>query len=210
MNSSKKIKKFILDNLSQHQKDIIQEAIVKFGISRQAVHRHMNSLIVEKKVAAFGNTKGRYYELMPMVNYNKTINIVSSKGPNHLLKKIILPHLKSLSKNIYEIFEFSISALLNNVYAHADASKLYFKIFVNRDVSHFILSDNGIGIESHALDRLFERFYRVDKNRSREIGGTGLGLAIVKHILEGHNQQINVRSTPGLGTTFSFILEKGE
>ncbi len=72
------------------------------------------------------------------------------------------------------------------------------------------ISDNGIGIESHALDRLFERFYRVDKNRSREIGGTGLGLAIVKHILEGHNQQINVRSTPGLGTTFSFILEKGE
>ena len=72
------------------------------------------------------------------------------------------------------------------------------------------VSDNGIGIESDSLDRLFERFYRVDKNRSREIGGTGLGLAIVKHILEGHNQQINVRSTAGVGTTFSFILEKGK
>tara|TARA_B100000945_G_C20348982_1_gene581272 strand:+ start:106 stop:1110 length:1005 start_codon:yes stop_codon:yes gene_type:complete len=72
------------------------------------------------------------------------------------------------------------------------------------------VADNGIGIESDSLDRLFERFYRVDKNRSREIGGTGLGLAIVKHILEGHNQQINVRSTPGVGTTFSFILEKSK
>ena len=72
------------------------------------------------------------------------------------------------------------------------------------------VADNGIGIESDSLDRLFERFYRVDKNRSREIGGTGLGLAIVKHILEGHNQQINVRSTPGIGTTFSFILEKSK
>tara|TARA_B000000437_G_scaffold218545_1_gene198015 strand:- start:54 stop:1058 length:1005 start_codon:yes stop_codon:yes gene_type:complete len=70
------------------------------------------------------------------------------------------------------------------------------------------IADDGIGIEEDSLDRLFERFYRVDKNRSREIGGTGLGLAIVKHILEGHNQQINVRSTVGVGSTFSFILEK--
>ena len=72
------------------------------------------------------------------------------------------------------------------------------------------VADDGIGIGSESLDRLFERFYRVDKNRSREIGGTGLGLAIVKHILEGHNQQINVRSTVGIGSTFSFILEKGK
>jgi len=70
------------------------------------------------------------------------------------------------------------------------------------------VADNGIGIKKQSLDRLFERFYRVDKNRSREIGGTGLGLAIVKHILECHNQQINVRSTINVGSTFSFILEK--
>ena len=72
------------------------------------------------------------------------------------------------------------------------------------------VADNGIGIDKESLDRLFERFYRVDKNRSREIGGTGLGLAIVKHILEGHNQQINVRSTKDIGSTFSFILEKAK
>tara|TARA_B100000900_G_scaffold69732_1_gene54963 strand:- start:18366 stop:19364 length:999 start_codon:yes stop_codon:yes gene_type:complete len=72
------------------------------------------------------------------------------------------------------------------------------------------VADNGIGIDQISLNRLFERFYRVDKNRSREIGGTGLGLAIVKHILEGHNQTINVRSTKGVGSTFSFILEKGK
>ena len=72
------------------------------------------------------------------------------------------------------------------------------------------IADNGIGIEEELLDRLFERFYRVDKNRSREIGGTGLGLAIVKHILEVHKQTINVRSTKGVGSTFSFILEKAK
>lgn len=70
------------------------------------------------------------------------------------------------------------------------------------------VADNGIGISQQNLPRLFERFYRVDKSRSRDQGGTGLGLAIVKHILESHNQVINVRSTEDVGTTFSFTLQK--
>jgi len=69
------------------------------------------------------------------------------------------------------------------------------------------VSDNGNGISSHHLPRLFERFYRVDKSRSRNEGGTGLGLAIVKHIIEAHRQTINVRSTVSKGTTFSFTLK---
>jgi len=72
------------------------------------------------------------------------------------------------------------------------------------------VADNGIGIDEDSLPRLFERFYRVDKNRSRDIGGTGLGLAIVKHIIEAHKQTINVRSTKDVGSTFSFILEKAK
>lgn len=72
------------------------------------------------------------------------------------------------------------------------------------------VSDNGIGIGKEHLPRLFERFYRVDKGRSREQGGTGLGLAIVKHILEAHGQTINVRSSEGVGSTFSFTLRKAK
>ena len=70
------------------------------------------------------------------------------------------------------------------------------------------ITDTGIGIKQKHLPRLFERFYRVDKNRSRKKGGSGLGLAIVKHILEAHNQSVHVRSTIGIGTTFGFTLEK--
>jgi len=72
------------------------------------------------------------------------------------------------------------------------------------------VSDNGIGIAPQHLKHLFDRFYRVDRNRSRDVGGTGLGLSIVKHILEAHNQSVHVRSTENVGTTFSFTLEKAE
>lgn len=72
------------------------------------------------------------------------------------------------------------------------------------------VSDNGIGIEKKKLPRVFERFYRVDKSRSREQGGTGLGLSIVKHIIEAHNQTINVQSVLDEGTTFTFTLEKAK
>jgi len=70
------------------------------------------------------------------------------------------------------------------------------------------VTDDGIGIEEKNLPRVFERFYRTEKSRSRKVGGSGLGLSIVKHIIEAHEQTINVRSTEGLGTTFAFTLEK--
>lgn len=80
-----------------------------------------------------------------------------------------------------------------------DDSKVYVEV-----------KDDGLGIEKSHLPRLFERFYRVDKSRSREQGGTGLGLSIVKHIIEAHNQKISVSSEPGVGTVFTFTLRKSK
>jgi two-component system phosphate regulon sensor histidine kinase PhoR len=72
------------------------------------------------------------------------------------------------------------------------------------------VEDNGIGIEEDHVKHLFDRFYRVDKSRSRIMGGSGLGLSIVKHIVEAHKQSINVRSTPGMGSTFGFTILKAK
>ena len=70
------------------------------------------------------------------------------------------------------------------------------------------VEDNGIGIAKSDAPRVFERFYRTDKGRSREQGGTGLGLAIVKHVIEGHGEHVSVRSEIGEGSTFTFTLRK--
>jgi two-component system phosphate regulon sensor histidine kinase PhoR len=101
--------------------------------------------------------------------------------------------------------------LVNNAIKYGNG-KGYVQIgFYDMDANLLIeISDNGIGITNDHLPRLFERFYRVDKARSREEGGTGLGLSIVKHIVEAHNQTINVRSTRDVGSTFGFTLEKAE
>lgn len=81
-------------------------------------------------------------------------------------------------------------------------------IFTIDELTTIQISDNGIGIEESEHIRLFERFYRVEKSRTRHKGGSGLGLAIVKHIIEAHNQKISVQSTLGIGTQFHFSLDK--
>ena len=72
------------------------------------------------------------------------------------------------------------------------------------------VTDNGEGIPEQHIPRIFERFYRVDKSGSRKEGGSGLGLAIVKHIIEAHNEKIYVESVVGVGSEFSFTLEKAK
>ncbi|MDN4527491.1 two-component system histidine kinase PnpS [Fictibacillus fluitans] len=72
----------------------------------------------------------------------------------------------------------------------------------------FSVSDTGIGIQKEEISRIFERFYRVDKARSRNSGGTGLGLAIVKHLIEAHHGRIHVKSKPGEGSTFTLVFRK--
>lgn len=93
--------------------------------------------------------------------------------------------------------------LVNNAVRYTpEHGKIGIKWYLERETAVFSVTDTGPGIEPEHLARLTERFYRVDTDRSRETGGTGLGLSIVKHILDRHNGQLNIESTPGKGSTF--------
>ena len=107
------------------------------------------------------------------------------------------------------LLEQAVVNLLDNAIEYSDAeSKI--EVEATQTDSEIIVSvhDQGQGIEKQHLERLFERFYRVDKARSRQLGGTGLGLAIVKHIAQAHGGLVSVDSVPGKGSTFSIHLPR--
>lgn len=109
-----------------------------------------------------------------------------------------------------KIRQVMVNLLQNSIKYGRENGLTEIKIFELHDQFLIEVTDNGIGIDQKHLPRLFERFYRVDSHRSRQEGGTGLGLAIVKHILEAHEQTISVRTTPNIGTTFAFTLQKSK
>jgi two-component system phosphate regulon sensor histidine kinase PhoR len=156
------------------------------------------------------------------INYTKfKINDLIKEVFESMERKADQHHIKLIFKQKYDEAimvnadrEKIIQVLINLI----DNSFKYGKERGSTSVSLFELheqvlvevTDDGIGIEEKNLPRLFERFFRTDTSRSRQIGGSGLGLAIVKHIIEAHQQTINVRSTEGLGSTFGFTLQKAK
>ncbi|GAB1464023.1 sensor histidine kinase [Pedobacter sp.] len=107
-----------------------------------------------------------------------------------------------------KIRQVMINLIQNSLKYGKENGSTAIKIFELHDQYLIEVTDDGMGIEEKYLTRLFERFYRIDSHRSRQEGGTGLGLAIVKHIIEAHQQTISVRSTPHIGTTFAFTIQK--
>lgn len=98
--------------------------------------------------------------------------------------------------------------LVNSINYGVENGKTVVRFYDMGDNILIEVADDGIGIKDEDLLRIYERFYRVDKSRSRHAGGSGLGLSIVKHIVEAHGGNLHVRSTLGTGTTFSFTLRK--
>jgi two-component system, OmpR family, phosphate regulon sensor histidine kinase PhoR len=121
-----------------------------------------------------------------------------------LARKYDKPVLVKADK--FRIRQVLVNLITNSIkYGKDNGTTLVAFNYLNDDVVVEI-SDNGDGIDEKHLPRIFERFYRVDKGRSREQGGTGLGLAIVKHIIEAHEKSIKAESEPGMGTRFTFSL----
>ncbi len=109
-----------------------------------------------------------------------------------------------------KIQQVLVNLIDNSIKYGRNGGKTTISIFHLIDQILIEVTDNGYGIEEKNIERVFERFFRTDKSRSRDIGGSGLGLSIVKHIIEAHEQTVNARSTEGVGTTFGFTLAKAK
>ncbi len=149
----------------------------------------------------------RFFKISDLIN-----EIIQANKKIAEDKNLVLSH--SSTNNALQVFgdKEKIRQVLNNLVQNAlkYTEKGKVEILVREENQKVTLSvkDTGIGIPGKYLDRIFERFFRVDKARSRSIGGTGLGLAIVKHIIEAHGSKVNVSSTVGEGSEFSFQLKK--
>ena len=122
------------------------------------------------------------------------LSLISKKGP-----KLVFADYKRIHQVMTNLIQNAIKYNKENGWVKVQFQE-YEKFMDIR------VSDSGEGIEKEHLHRIFERFYRVDKSRTRAKGGTGLGLSIVKHILEGHEAPISVESVLGQGSEFSFKL----
>lgn len=141
----------------------------------------------------------------------QVFELVESKAQD---QQITLDFKKDVSKQVMvegdraKIHQVLINLMVNAIKYGKPGGHVHVG-FYDMDKNVLIeVSDDGHGIAEEHLPRLFERFYRTDKGRSRDKGGTGLGLAIVKHIVEAHNQIINVRSSIDVGSTFGFTLKR--
>jgi len=175
-----------------------------------------------------------------MVHLIEDLDLIMKMEVNELPLDVRNFDLKDLVKEIFELLEataaeksiaLKFEKQYEPIYVTADRAKVS-QVFVNLiknsiaygneggtttvrfyevdDSVTIEVSDNGPGIDEKSMKRIFERFYRIEKSRNRNDGGSGLGLSIVKHIIEAHQQTINVRSTEGMGTTFVFTLDATE
>ena len=140
-------------------------------------------------------------EQVEMEADKKRIKIVVKGADN-------LPSPFWVSANKHYIGQVLVNLVTNSIRYGKEGGKTILKFRDMLDKILIEVEDNGQGIAKEDQPRIFERFYRADKGRSREQGGTGLGLAIVKHIVEAHGERITVRSEQGVGSTFSFTLKK--
>jgi two-component system phosphate regulon sensor histidine kinase PhoR len=149
----------------------------------------------------------RYFKINDLIN-----PIVQENKPAAETKNLELKYIPA--RNDLELFGDKeklrqvIVNLVQNAIKYTEKGRIDILIEEENKHARVIVRDTGIGIEENYLDRIFERFFRVDKARSRSLGGTGLGLAIVKHIIEAHNSKVVVSSKVGEGSEFSFLLKK--
>jgi two-component system phosphate regulon sensor histidine kinase PhoR len=174
------------NNLNNLLNDLIDISMIESGKMQMSfryfnVDEFLDSIILEFRPQA--SKKNLELNLIP---FDRELQLF---GDRHRLKQVF-------------------TNLIMNAIKYTESGSVDVGVIVEEKCGKLFVRDTGIGIGENDINRIFERFYRVDRDRSRELGGTGLGLAIVKHIVEAHGSKIEVVSKLGHGTEFSFRLKR--
>ena len=137
-----------------------------------------------------------------------SVRHTADKRSQSLVVNLPSHDLKALGDR-YRIGQALTNLVDNAIKYTPDGGRITIEVLDRENSVEFGVSDSGVGIPPTELARIFERFYTIDKGRSREMGGTGLGLSIVKRVVEAHGGEVTVESEPGKGSKFSFVLKKG-
>ena len=188
------ISKKFLENTSRNVSRMVHlvndlDEITKLESGEQPMHKE--NFVIQDLVRDV-------YETLSQKAAEKNISLTIKKGCEQPLE--VFAGKEKISRVLIN--------LIDNAIKYGNFNGFVTSGFYKTDDNHVLIeiTDNGIGIKEEHLPRLFERFYRTDIGRSRNVGGTGLGLAICKHIIEAHQQNIHVRSKPDIGTTIGFTL----
>jgi len=177
---------FHANNLSALVNDLIDISMIETGEMRMSfryfdINEYLEEIVEEFQPVA--KQKGLELEFFPTA---KRLQLLGDKNK-----------LRQVIRN-----------LIQNAIKYSEQGKVSVTVEELSKFGRITVKDTGIGIFEEDIPRVFERFFRVDKARSRAVGGTGLGLAIVKHIIEAHGSKVEVKSEPGVGSEFSFELKK--
>jgi two-component system phosphate regulon sensor histidine kinase PhoR len=180
-----------LDGLDRIVQDLLTISQVETGVIKMEMENfNINDLIQEVFDQFEGKAEKKDVDIVFVDNCPQNLYVFADR---HKIFQVLL----NLVSNAIKYRKEEETLITANLVEHEN------------DIEIFI-QDNGIGMTEKHVSRIFERFYRIDKSRSREKGGTGLGLSIVKHIIEAHHSHVRVKSKPNVGSEFSFKLQKGQ
>ena len=171
---------------------------------------HLIDDILELSAIEAGNVK-IYPELVPLHPLVEDVvnSVAAGANSRHIAVRSLVPSNAQVFADPHRLVQMLTNLIENAIKFNREEGSVSIRLS-SSDKDRISVEDTGEGIPSHHLERLFERFYRVDRARSRELGGTGLGLAIVKHLAKAHGGEVKVESTFGQGSSFTIELPKYE
>jgi len=179
-------------------------SIIKKNSTR--MHRLIDDILELSAIEA-GNVKVSREWVPPRLLVEDIVGSLSAGTSRNVSLDNQVPSNATVFADPHRLAQMLTNLIDNAVKFNRDGGKVTIR-YETHDTDHILVEDTGEGIPAHHLDRLFERFYRVDRARSRDLGGTGLGLAIVKHLAKAHGGEVSVESRFGEGTVFTIELPR--